>query len=165
MLGFDHIGILTRDVDKATEEFGRMVNAAEATRRFDDESLTVSVRFLRDPSGVVYEMIAPMGENSIVSGALRKGVNIINQLAYRTPSIAGDIARLKPQGFMPLGPSKPAIAFGGASVQFLLSPMGFVVELIEASEHIHRFHPLDTGPQPRGGTILNSKLPSQGTPT
>lgn len=145
MLGLDHIGLLTRDVDKATAEFARVVAATEATRRFDDEVLTVSVRFLRDPGGVVYEMIAPLGENSIVSAALRKGQSIINQLAYRTASIADDIATLKPQGFMPLGPSKPAIAFGGANVQFLLSPMGFIVELIEAPDHVHDFHPLGTG--------------------
>jgi methylmalonyl-CoA/ethylmalonyl-CoA epimerase len=143
VLGLDHIGLLTPDVDKATAEFARVVKATGATRRFDDEILTVSVRFLRGPDGVVYEMIAPLGENSIVSAALRKGVSIINQLAYRTASIADDIAALKPQGFMPLGPSKPALAFGGAPVQFLLSPMGFVVELIEAPDHVHDFHPMD----------------------
>ncbi len=142
MLGLDHIGLLTRDVDKATAEFARAIGSREATPRFDDEGLTVSVRFLRGPDGIVYEMIAPLGENSIVAGALRKGVSIINQLAYRTASISEDIVALKAQGFMPLGPAKPAIAFGGAHVQFLLSPMGFVVELIEAPDHVHRFHPL-----------------------
>ncbi|WP_373504767.1 VOC family protein [Aestuariivirga sp.] len=143
MLGLDHVGLLTPDVDKATAEFARVLNATAATRRFDDEILTVSVRFLRGPDGMVYEMIAPLGGNSVVSAALRKGQSIINQLAYRTASIADDTAALKPQGFMPLGPAKPAIAFGGAPVQFLLSPMGFIVELIEAPDHVHDFHPLD----------------------
>ncbi len=104
MLGLDHIGLLTRDVDKATAEFARAIGSREATPRFDDEGLTVSVRFLRGPDGIVYEMIAPLGENSIVAGALRKGVSIINQLAYRTASISEDIVELKAQGFMPLGP-------------------------------------------------------------
>ena len=59
MLIFDHIGILAKDVDAAAVEFGGAIDAVEATVRFDDPGLTVSVRFLRDRSGVVYELIAP----------------------------------------------------------------------------------------------------------
>ena len=146
MLTFDHIGILAKDLDAAAAEFGGFVGAGEATARFDDPVLTVSVRFLRDRSGVVYELIAPLGDASVVSGALRKNANIINQLAYRTPSLAEDEARLKAKGFMSLGAPRPARAFGGASVQFLMSPMGFIVELIEARDHVHRFVPFDAGP-------------------
>lgn len=146
MLDFDHIGILAKDVDKATADFAATIGAAEATERFDDPVLTVSVRFVRDRNGVVYEMIAPLGENSVVSVALRKNANIINQLAYRTESIESAAAELKAQGFMPLGAPQPAKAFGGRHVQFHLSPMGFIVELIEAPDHRHRFVPLAVRP-------------------
>ena len=146
MLTFDHIGILAKDVDAATLELAGAINAVEATVRFDDPELTVSVRFLRDRSGVVYEMIAPLGESSVVSGALRKNANIINQLAYKTSSLSADAAFLKSKGYMPLGPMKPAVAFGGGHVQFMMSPMGFIVELIEAPAHSHHFHPLAATP-------------------
>jgi methylmalonyl-CoA/ethylmalonyl-CoA epimerase len=142
VLRFDHIGILTRDVDKALLDFATVIGATEATDRFDDQGLTVSVRFLRDPAGMIYEFIAPLGENSVVSGALRKNASIINQIAYRTPSIAEGSAALKSQGHILLGTPSPAIAFGGGHVQFLMSPMGFIIELIEAPDHSHRFVPL-----------------------
>ena len=145
MLTFDHIGILAKSLDTSAAEFGGAVGATEATARFDDPVLTVSVRFLRDRSGVVYELIAPLGDSSVISGALRKNANIINQLAYRTPSLAEGAARLKSKGFLILGPPLPALAFGGASVQFLMSPMGFIIELIEAQDHVHAFFPFDTG--------------------
>ena len=146
MLTFDHIGILAKDVDAAAMELGDAIDAVEATVRFDDPGLTVSVRFLRDRSGVVYELIAPLGEASVVSGALRKNANIINQLAYKTSSLSADAALLKVKGYMPLGPAKPALAFGGGHVQFMMSPMGFIVELIEAPAHSHHFHRLAATP-------------------
>lgn len=142
MLTFDHIGLLTRDADAGLEAFARTIGAVESTRRFDDDRLTVSVRFLRDSAGVVYEFIAPLGENSVVNTSLRKNVSIINQLAYRTASIAEDAAMLKANGHILLGAPAPAIAFGGAHVQFLMSPMGFIIELIEAPQHVHQFLPL-----------------------
>lgn len=141
MLTFDHIGILVKDIGAATDEFGGAIDAVEATARFDDPGLTVSVRFLRDRGGMVYELIAPLGESSVVSSALRKNANIINQLAYKTSALGDDAALLKSRGFMFLGPARPALAFGGGPVQFLMSPMGFILELIEAPAHAHVFHP------------------------
>ncbi len=44
-------------------------------------------------------------------------------------------------GNLPVGPAKPAKAFGGAKVQFLLSELGFLIELIEAPNHRHTFRP------------------------
>ena len=146
MLTFDHIGILVKDIGAATDEFGGAIDAVAATARFDDHGLTVSVRFLRDRGGMVYELIAPLGESSVVSSALRKNANIINQLAYKTSSLSADAALLKVKGYMPLGPAKPALAFGGGHVQFMMSPMGFIVELIEAPAHSHRFHRLAATP-------------------
>lgn len=59
--------------------------------------------------------------------------NVINHLAYRVSNLQESAERLRTQRHLPLGPSQPAIAFGGAHVQFFLSPLGHIVELIEAS--------------------------------
>lgn len=142
MLEFDHIGIVVDDVDASIVQFSHAIGAVEATDRFDDHGLTVSVRFLRDKSGVVYEMIAPLGDNSVVAASLKKNNNILNQLAYRTVSLSDSVATLKASGHFVLGQPQPAIAFNNASVQFLLSPLGFVMELIEVSDPVHQFFPL-----------------------
>lgn len=130
-LMFDHIGIVTADIGKACSQFGAMVGAVEISERFDDAALGVSVQFVRDPAGIVYEMISPLGEDSPVAKALATKTNILNQIAYRTVSISEAAAELRKRGNMPLGPAKPALAFDGAPVQFFFCPLGFIIELVE----------------------------------
>lgn len=142
-LMFDHIGIVVRDIDLAMPGFCASFNVAEATSRFDDERLTVSVRFFRDSSGMTYELIAPLGEHSVVAGVLKRGTNIVNQIAYRTPSLSRQGGQLAGLGFLALSEPQPAVAFSGARVQFFMSPLGFVVELIEINGWAHKFFRLD----------------------
>lgn len=139
VLVFDHIGIVAKNVDKAARALAATIGAAESTQRFDDEVLGVSVRFIRDPSGTVYELIAPFGEQSPVAKTLASKTNLLNQIAYRTSSLAESVEALRQHGNLPVGPAKPAKAFGGAKVQFLLSELGFLIELIEAPAHRHTF--------------------------
>ena len=139
MLEFDHIGILTANVEKACHEFGAIVGATGISQRFDDSGLGVTVQFICDGAGIVYEMIAPLGEASPVAKVLASKSNLLNQIAYRTRSIAESAAVLRKAGSFPLGAAKPAVAFGGALVQFFMCPQGFIIELIEAPAHKHVF--------------------------
>lgn len=143
-LVFDHIGIVVPDLDADASAWAKTVGAVEQTVRFDDPILTVSVRFIRDKTGIVYELIAPLGEKSIVSGTLEKKQSLLNQLAYTVTDLPKSVVALRKQGYFPLGGPKPALAFGNAPVQFLLSPLGFVIELIEKSQHQHDFQPMET---------------------
>jgi methylmalonyl-CoA/ethylmalonyl-CoA epimerase len=135
LLMFDHIGIVTADIDYACTQFGRTIGATEISERFDDVLLGVSVQFIRDAGGVVYEMISPLGENSPVASAIASKTSILNQIAYRTASIGLAAADLRKLGNMPLGTPKPAKAFGAAAVQFFFSPLGFIVELIDMNPY------------------------------
>lgn len=141
-LHFDHVGIVVADADAGTRSLAALLGATAATERVDDEGLTVSVRFLKDRSGIVYELIAPFGSPSVVDSVLRRGANIINQVAYRTCDLGRSAEALARGGCMPLGSPKAAIAFGGAQVQFFLSRLGFIIELIETTTHNHEFLPL-----------------------
>ena len=81
-----------------------------------------------------YELVAPAGEESPVTQVLKTRRNVINHLAYRVSNLQASAERLRTQRHLPLGPSQPAIAFGGSHVQFFLSPLGHIVELIEGVE-------------------------------
>lgn len=141
-LHFDHVGIVVRDADEGCRWFTDTIGATGLTQRFDDHGLGVSVRFARDSQSVVYEFISPLHDKSPVSAALKSGKNLLNQIAYRTPELNGGVDHLREHGCLPLGPAKPAIAFGGAEVQFLLSDLGFIIELIAESDHRHAFEPV-----------------------
>lgn len=143
-LAFDHVGIVVNDLDIGQSHLCAITGAVEVSARFDDPGLTVSVQFVRDPSGMVYELIAPFGEKSVVASTLARKRDLLNQIAYRTSDIAKAAHHLRGQGCLVLGPAAPALAFGGANVQFLFSPLGFVLELIEDKAPAHEFQSLET---------------------
>jgi methylmalonyl-CoA/ethylmalonyl-CoA epimerase len=107
--------------------------------RFDDSGLQVSVRFLQDRSGSVFELIAPLGKESPVAKIASSRTGVINQVAYRVADLIAAGKHLRSQRATPTGVAKPAVAFGGALVQFFYVPEGFIVELIEAPDFSHRF--------------------------
>jgi methylmalonyl-CoA/ethylmalonyl-CoA epimerase len=138
-LTFDHIGIVVADLDEGARKLTGLLGNLQWTRRFDDVGLAVSVRFARDGSGIVYEIIAPYGPTSPVTAALKSRTNLLNQVAYRTRSLDSSVARLRAGRSVPVGRPRPALAFGGARVQFLLTPLDFLVELIEIDHVVHQF--------------------------
>ena len=99
----------------------------------------VHILFGRDPAGVVYELLAPIDANSPVHGALAAKRNLLNHVAYRVANL--DLARdaMRLAGCAPTAKPKPAIAFGGQDIQFFVTPLNIIVELIEALDHQHRF--------------------------
>lgn len=138
-LVFDHIGIVVKDIDTGSSSLETILGRLDWTDRFDDAGLKVSVRFARDKSGIVYELISPLGEGSPVAGALRARRDLLNQIAFRTSSLEAAAKHLRTTGAVPISKPHPAIAFGGADVQFFLSKLGFLIELIGAPEHSHTF--------------------------
>jgi methylmalonyl-CoA/ethylmalonyl-CoA epimerase len=138
-LTFDHIGIVVAELDAGCDRLAELLAPLEWTERFEDPGLGVSVRFARDAAGIVYEVIAPLGPDSPVRRTLESRANLLNQIAYRTPSLDASVARLRRTRAVPVGAAKPAVAFGGARVQFLMTPLGFLVELIEIDRVAHRF--------------------------
>lgn len=142
-LTFDHAGVVVRDLARGFQSIKTLLPIISRTKRFDDQQLGVSVQFLQDESGVVFELIAPLGSSSPVAKIAASRIGVINQLAYRVEDLsrAGEYFRFN--GATPTAPPKPAIAFGGALVQFFLVPEGFIVELIEAPTFSHRFERIE----------------------
>ncbi|MEA2837608.1 MAG: methylmalonyl-CoA/ethylmalonyl-CoA epimerase [Bradyrhizobium sp.] len=136
---FDHAGIVVRNLEKGLESLGSLLPIVARTARFDDRGLGVSVQFLRDSSGVVLELISPLGLNSPVAKVASSRVGVINQFAYRVADLASAGRHFRSKRAVPTGAPKPAIAFGGALVQFFYFPDGFIVELIEAPDFKHSF--------------------------
>jgi methylmalonyl-CoA/ethylmalonyl-CoA epimerase len=128
---FDHIGIFVRDIDAGKATLAAMLPIAHWSETYDDPGIKVRVAFGTDATGVRFELVAPFGESNPVSGALAAGRNILNHVAYRVPDLEAAIAALRATGAVPLGVPHPAVAFAGARVIFFLTPLKFVVELIE----------------------------------
>jgi len=136
---FDHAGIVVRDLEQSEESVRAILPIVARSARFDDGNLGVSVRFLKDRSGVLFELIAPFGSNSPVERIASTRVGVINQIAYRVPDLTAAARKFRSNRAVPIGPPRSAIAFAGANVQFFMAPAGFVVELIETVDFVHSF--------------------------
>jgi methylmalonyl-CoA/ethylmalonyl-CoA epimerase len=67
----------------------------------------------------------------------------INHVAYRVSDLASEADRLGAQGFLALSEPTPAVAYGGQHIQFLINGDSFLIELIEAPVHEHRYFETD----------------------
>ena len=136
---FDHVGVVVKSLDAARARFAATLGIAEWTASLEDPVNGVRLQFGRDPGGMVYELLEPIDEASPVHRALKSRSNLLNHSAYRVPSLAEAAEHLRESGCMPAGDPRPAIAFGGAPIQFFVSPDGILIELIEAPDHRHPF--------------------------
>ena len=132
---FHHIGIFVKDLDFGKKEISKFVNITSISEEIKDNEIGVKIIFIRDISNINYELVAPLGDSSPVTGVLSRGKDFLNHIAYMTTAFDENIKRLRSEGMMPLGPAKKAKAFGGARVIFLLSTLGFIIELVEKKEN------------------------------
>ncbi|HDO1384471.1 glyoxalase [Aeromonas sp. HMWF036] len=128
---FDHIGLVVPDLASGVAYCRDVLGLSRFSVAVEDPLQGVWVQFVHDEHGLCYELVAPAGEDSPVTQVIKTRRNVINHLAYRVQSLQEGATRLREQRHLPLGPSQPAVAFGGAHVQFFLSPLGHIVELIE----------------------------------
>lgn len=128
---FDHIGLFVSDLDVGREKMSALFPIAKVSPVIEDAGLKVRIQFCTDASGIRYELVAPFGEGNPVSGVLESRKAILNHVAYLVTDLKSEAARLRREGALPLGPAKPAIAFDGRLVMFFLTPLHFIVELIE----------------------------------
>jgi methylmalonyl-CoA/ethylmalonyl-CoA epimerase len=129
---FDHIGLFVSDLEFGRQKLSALLPISECAVPVDDPGLRVRVQFCTDSSRIRYELVAPFGADNPVSGVLQSGKAVLNHVAYRVTNIASEARRFRSEGAMPLGPARPAVAFGGQRVMFFLTPLRFIIELIEA---------------------------------
>lgn len=139
---FDHLGVVVPTLADGRDFLSDLLAIKQWTAAFDDPINRVFVQFGRDDSGVCYEIIAPRSEDSPVSRALKAGDRILNHIAYLVPDLEAEGARLRAMRCFPATDPNPAIAYGGARIQFHVTPLRFIIELIEAPDHSHVYSPL-----------------------
>lgn len=130
---FHHIGIFVKDLEYGKLEISKFIEIVSASSEIVDEQMGVKIIFVKDNQGIKYELVAPFGKNSPVNGVLKRGKDYLNHIAYECGSFDDEIKRLRNEGLVPLGVAKNAKAFQGARVIFFLSPLGFIIELIEVN--------------------------------
>ena len=135
---FDHIGIVVAELPIGRQILRDHFLVTSWTKTFSDPVNDVHVQFGRAATGPCYELVAPISPHSPVQRALRTGNNITNHVAYLVSDLSAARDRLTAADFVAISDPKPAVAYGGSAIQFFMSPICSVVELIEAPGHQHR---------------------------
>jgi methylmalonyl-CoA/ethylmalonyl-CoA epimerase len=145
-LELDHLGLIVPDIATGRTFLETALGITHWTPIIEDPTLGVLVQFGSTPSRqLTYELIAPLGPASPVANALRSGKHILNHLAYLTPNLEASGLHLREAGCHPTGDPQPALAYEGRRIQFWMSPLRFVIELIEKPGHRHAFAPPEAG--------------------
>lgn len=138
-MNFDHVGIVVADIADGQQLLTAMFGIQRWTEVFEDPGIGVYVQFGIGSDGPCYELIAPLGEESPISVALKTGKGILNHVAYLVADLKSAASGLVEAGCLPVGREQPAVAYNGHLVQFFRSPAKFIVELIEAPGHQHPY--------------------------
>lgn len=138
-LVFDHVGLVVKTLERGRAALEPAISRFGWTAPIDDPVNGVRLQFGRDAAGMVYELLVPLDGESPVFRALKSGKGILNHVAYRVADLAAGAERMRAARWLPTAAPKPAIAYGGAPIQFFLSPVGLIVELIEAPDFAHDY--------------------------
>ena len=127
-LRFHHIGVACRDLEKEARSL-RLLGYQVEGQHFLDPVQKIRGCFLVGP-GPRMELLTPVDESSPIVSWLNKDIKMYHQ-AYEVESIDPALATLSAQHAVVVSRPKPAVAFGGRNVAFLMLPNGLLIELIE----------------------------------
>ena len=128
---FHHIGIFVNSIESGVNEMSKIYEIEHVGKTIVDKLIGVKIVFLKDSSGIDYELVAPFGDDSPVTGVLKRGHGFLNHLAYTTDQFDEQLLRLRSLGMILLGPAKRAVAFNGRRVVFFLTKLHYIIEIIE----------------------------------
>ncbi len=134
---FDHIGVAAITLEAGRHALRQVLQIADWSVEFTDPLNHIFCQFGRDASGTCYEIIAPLDEQSPIAKTVRTRRDTLHHVAYLVADLEAEERRLVTANCVTVTRPTPAVAYGGACIQFFFNGLGFVVELIEAPSHRH----------------------------
>ena len=128
---FHHLGIIINNLKNYKSKFSYLLNAKKYSKKYIDKIWNVEIIFVTSKEGIIYELIAPLNNKSVIINQLKNKNNIINHLAFKTKNILNEKKKLIQLGAIPISEPKPAVAFKGKRVQFFYTKFNFIYEIIE----------------------------------
>lgn len=131
-LRFHHIGVAVRDIRKAIPLFQDLFGYELRSGPFDDPIQKVSVCFLsRRDEDMIIELVAPLGDDSPVTGKLKAGGGAYH-ICYEVPDIRASIERFVEKHSVLISGPDPAVAFNQREIAWLMTEARVLVELVQA---------------------------------
>lgn len=131
-LNFHHVGFVVPDIASAVDGFVRSLGATWDGFVYEDPNQKVKVTFLiTRPGDPRIELVEPVGEDSPVLRFLREKGTGLHHVCYEVEDLEQSMAGMKTRGAMIARRPKPAVAFQGRRIAWMLTQEKLLVELLE----------------------------------
>ena len=124
----EHIGYVTKDIDKTAETFKILGYSAEGV--VNDDTQKTKICFLRKEGEVSIELVEPYSENATMLNMLKKGTTPYHT-CYAVSDVQTTYGELKELGFTPLFPPVAAPAFNNRLICYFWKKDIGLVEIVE----------------------------------
>jgi methylmalonyl-CoA/ethylmalonyl-CoA epimerase len=131
-LNFHHVGFVVASISATVEGFVRSLGAQWDGCVYEDPNQKVKVTFLvTRPGDAQIELVEPVGEDAPVLRFLREKGGGMHHVCYEVADLEGAMAEMKTRGAMIARRPKPAVAFQGRRIAWMLTAEKLLVELLE----------------------------------
>jgi len=126
-----HVGFVVQSIEAAMPGFLKTMNGTWDEKIFHDPIQSVKVAFLSTPgTDVQIELVEPAGDRDPVSAFLAKGGGI-HHVCYEVEDCDAVIAHMRQQKSLVVKRPKPATAFDGRRIAWMLTAEKLLIELVE----------------------------------
>jgi len=126
-----HIGIATSNLEKEIDYYTQLQYVQEG-EIFEDPLQKIRGVFMVN-NGIRIELLEGTSEESPTINFLKKGIQMYHQ-GYFVNQLEEQIEQFVQEGAILVSPPKPAIAFNGRRIAFLLLRNRMLIEFIEKDE-------------------------------
>jgi methylmalonyl-CoA/ethylmalonyl-CoA epimerase len=131
---FHHFGYVVGCIDEAIPGFQRSLQASWNGRIFDDPHQKVRVAFLTiRTQDAQIELVQPLGADSPVARFLQERGGGLHHCCYEVDDLENCIITMRGNGALLAKRPKPAVAFDGRRIAWLITTEGLLIELVEAT--------------------------------
>lgn len=127
-----HVGFVVADIATAMPGFLRSMAATWDSQIFTDPNQKVKVAFLTTrPGDALVELVEPDGADSPVLRFLNEKGGGLHHACYEVGNLEQELSDFRSRGSLIVKRPKPAVAFQGRRIAWLLTPEKFLIELLE----------------------------------
>jgi methylmalonyl-CoA/ethylmalonyl-CoA epimerase len=128
-----HVGFVVPSIEAAMPGFLKSLNGTWDEKIFHDPIQSVKVAFLSTPgSDVQIELVEPSGDRDPVSAFLAKGGGI-HHVCYEVEDCDAAITQMRQHKALVVKRPKPAVAFGGRRIAWMLTAEKMLIEFVETT--------------------------------
>ena len=133
-LRLHHIGYVVASIDVAMPGFVGSLRANWDGRVFHDLNQKVRVAFLTTrPEDAQVELVEPVGDDSPVLRFLREKGGGLHHVCYEVADLENQLLEFRSRGAAIAKRPKPAVAFDGRRIAWIMTAERILIELLEES--------------------------------